>query len=139
MEKADGSNVAGVPDPEVCAGPQRRQFTDQYKLGILREADGCTKPGELGSLLRREGLYSSNLTTWRREREKGALGAKAQKRGRKARTEEQLRAEIKQVRREKDQVVARLRKAETVIEVQKKVSDLLGDWLPSPSQDERAS
>ena len=62
---------AGVPDPELVERPKRRRFSAEYKLRILREADGCTRPGEVGALLRREGLYTSHLTYWRRQRDQG--------------------------------------------------------------------
>src|SRR6266849_6645089 len=77
---ADGRAAAGaVPDPELVERPLRRRFSAEYKLRVLREADACTKPGEIGALLRREGLYSSLLTEWRRARESGALVALAPK------------------------------------------------------------
>jgi hypothetical protein len=75
---SSGGRVApsGVrPDPELAPRARRRQFTAEYKLGIVREADACTRPGEVGALLRREGLYSSRLGKWREQRDEGALGA----------------------------------------------------------------
>src|SRR6266581_1817473 len=78
----DGAS-AGVPDPELVERPVRRRFSAEYKLRVLREADACTKPGEIGALLRREGLYSSLLTEWRRAREAGALDALQRPRGRR--------------------------------------------------------
>lgn len=123
-------------DPEVSDKPVRRQFTREYKLRILRDADRCANTGEIGSLLRREGLYSSNLSAWRAQRNRGELdGRGAKKRGKRPRSEEQMRAEIKQVRRQNEQLKEKLRKAETVIEVQKKVSELLGTSLPNPNED----
>ena len=74
---------AGVPDPELVEQAKRRRFTAEYKLGILREAEACTKPGEIGALLRREGLYTSHLTNWRKQREDGALRELGRPRGRK--------------------------------------------------------
>ncbi len=73
-----------IPNPEVPAQAKRRKFSGEYKRRILEEADKCTEPGEIGALLRREGLYSSNLTKWRRQRKAGGLGGLTpQKRGRK--------------------------------------------------------
>ena len=84
------------PDPEVTPKAKRRRFSAEYKLRILAEADGCTQPGEIGALLRREGLYSSHLTTWRRQRDEGQLyGLTGKKRGRKA---DQQAAELAQLR-----------------------------------------
>jgi transposase len=77
-----GAPAAGVPDPELVERPRRRRFSPAYKLRILQEADSCTRPGELGALLRREGLYSSNLSAWRRQRDEGALSALSRPRGR---------------------------------------------------------
>jgi len=112
------------PDPEVTPKAKRRRFNAEYKLHILAEADNCTQPGEIGALLRREGLYSSHLTTWRRQREEGQLqGLSGKKRGRKA---DPQAAELAKLRQENEQLQARLQQAETIIEVQKKLSGLLG-------------
>lgn len=116
-----------VPEAEVLPKPKRRTFTAAYKLRLLHEADQCTQPGAVGALLRREGLYSSHLTTWRRQREQGQLqGLSAQKRGRKVSPEDKLRRELAKLHREKEQLEQRLHKAETIIEVQKKLCTLLG-------------
>jgi len=123
-----------VRDPEVPAKAKRRQFSAEYRLRILKEVDGCKTPGEIGALLRREGLYSSNLVTWRRQREARALtGMKAQKRGPKGRKED---PRLKQQEREIARLRHRLKQAETVIEVQKKVAEILGIPLNSPGLDE---
>jgi transposase-like protein len=114
-----------IPDPEVVPKAKRRKFSAGYKQGILEEADNCTEPGQTGALLRREGLYSSHLSTWRRQRDQGlvqALGPK--KRGRKRKDE--LEREVDRLRRENERLQARLEQAETIIEVQKKLSRLLG-------------
>jgi transposase len=112
------------PDPEVTPKAKRRRFSAEYKLRILAEADGCTQPGEIGALLRREGLYSSHLTTWRRQRDEGQLyGLTGKKRGRKA---DPQAAELAQLRQENEQLQARLKQAETIIDVQKKLCGLLG-------------
>lgn len=112
------------PDPEVRPKAKRRRFSAEYKLRVLAEAESCTEHGEIGALLRREGLYSSHLTTWRRQRDEGQLqGLSGSKRGRKA---ERHAAEVVQLRREKEQLQARLQQAETIIDVQKKLCGLLG-------------
>lgn len=118
---------AAPPDPEVPAKAVRRRFTAAEKLRILRLADACTVPGSLGALLRREGLYFSNLTTWRRQRDAGTLSALAPKpRGRKAPGRDPLRRENAQLRQENERLTRRLRQAELIIDVQKKVSQILG-------------
>lgn len=115
------------PDPEVIPIASRRQFTAQYKLRILEEADRCTAPGELGALLRREGLYSSYLSRWRQAQERGKLaGLSSKKRGPKPTSDPELEKEVAKLRREKGRLQARLAQAETIIDVQKKLSELLG-------------
>jgi transposase-like protein len=112
------------PDPQVVPKAKRRQFNAQYKLRILAEADNCTKRGEVGALLRREGLYSSHLTDWRKQRERGALeGLRGRKRGRKP---DRQAAEIARLQRENEQLNIRLERAEKIIDVQKKLAQLLG-------------
>ena len=112
----------------------RRRFTAEYKLRVLREADGCTEPGQLGALLRREGLYSSHLTAWRQQRDQGTLAGLAPKqRGRKASPDAPLVAENERLKRENQRLTAKLRQAETIIEVQKKLSEILGIPLPPQS------
>jgi transposase len=119
-------------DPEVVERAQRRRFSAEYKLRILEEAERC-EPGEIGALLRREGLYSSHLTTWRRQREAGALAALApHKRGPKAKASVPGQTRLRELERENTQLRERLTQAETIIEVQKKVSSLLGISLNSP-------
>ena len=116
----------GVPDPELAERPKRRRFSAEHKLRILREADAATKQGEIGALLRREGLYSSQLS-WRRQREEGALSALARKRGRKLADPRDRR--LAELERRAERAEAELAKAERVIEVQGNVSALLGDLL----------
>ncbi len=124
---------ASAPDPEVPAKAVRRRFTAADKLRILRLADACTVPGSLGTLLRKEGLYSSNLTTWRRQRDAGTLSALTPKqRGRKAQGRDPLRRENAQLRQENERLTRRLRQAEIIIDVQKKVSQILGIPLATP-------
>lgn len=116
---------------EVLAKPERRKFSLEYKLRILREADKCSRPGELGSLLRREGLYSSTLSNWRRARARGDLvGRGMRKRGPKARPVDEGAKRIMKLERENRRLKRRLERAEAVIDVQKKVSELLGVDLP---------
>jgi transposase len=125
---------AGTPDPEVVAKAERRRFTAEYKLRVLAEADACTKPGQIGALLRREGLYRSHLDKWRKQRREGTLQALSpQKRGPKV---DPQAAEIARLRRENERLQERLRRAETIIEVQKKVAALLGAPLDANPSDE---
>ena len=128
-----GGNGTAIPDPAVPEKPVRRRFTAEYKLRILREADRSTEPGQLGALLRREGLYSSHLTTWRQQRDAGTLvGLAPKRRGPKPNPDAPLLAENQRLRRENQRLSAQLRQAETIIEVQKKLSEILGIPLPSP-------
>lgn len=115
-----------TPDPEVLPKPKRRTFTAEYKADILAQADACA-PGQVGDLLRREGLYSSYLTDWRREREGGAMnGLKPKKRGRKRNPDKELQDENEKLRRQVQGLENELYKARMVIDVQKKVAMLLG-------------
>ena len=114
------------PDPEVAEKAVRRKFTAEYKRSILEQADAGRGEGAIGALLRREGLYSSHLSTWRRQRKEGALQAlSAKKRGRKPNFHP-LAPENARLRAENARLLRRLEQAETIIEVQKKVSTLLG-------------
>jgi transposase len=112
------------PDPQVVPKAERRQFGAEYKLRILAEADACTERGQIGTLLRREGLYSSHLDKWRKQRARGALeGLRGQKRGRKP---DPQSAEIARLQRENEELRSRLERAEHIIDVQKKLAQLLG-------------
>ena len=127
-----------TPDPEVVPKAKRRQFTADYKLRIIREADACTEPGQIGSLLRHEGLYSSYLSAWRRQQEAGQLqGLSSKKRGRKG--QDSSVAELAQLQRENERLRARLEQAEIIIDVQKKLSKLLGLTMDKTESDESAS
>ncbi len=118
---------ASDPDPEVPEKARRRRFTAKYKLRILAKADRCSKPGDVGKLLRQEGLYSSILSRWREQRETGALAALTpKKRGRKARPVDPQAKRVAELERENVRLRQKLEKAETIIEVQKKLSLLLG-------------
>jgi transposase-like protein len=124
----DRTNGLNGNAPEVAEKPKRRTFDAAYRLQIVEEADRCVEPGQIGQLLRREGLYSSHLSKWRRQRDEGALnGLRSKKRGRKAKRRDSVAAdELERLRREKQEIAERLRQAEVIIEVQKKVSELLG-------------
>jgi transposase len=127
-----------TPSPEVSERPVRRRFTVEYKVKVLAEADACTEPGMLGELLRREGLYSSHLSTWRRQRDAGALaGLTPKRRGRKAKPKNPLADEVAQLQRENQRLTEQLRQAELIIGVQKKVSEMLDIPLKTPD-DERS-
>ena len=120
-------------DPEVRERPVRRTYPAPYKLRILEEAEACTEHGQLGALLRREGLYASHLKTWRKQRDEGILnGLTPKKRGRKAKPKDPVHEENQRLRRENQRLVARLKQAETIIEVQKKLSEALGIPLDNP-------
>ncbi len=112
---------------EVMAKPTRRRYTAEYKLRILREAEVSSGRGELGALLRREGLYSSNLTAWRKQREKGELeGLSHKRRGPLPKEKNPLADKVKAVERENARLRARAERAEGLVELQKKVSEILG-------------
>jgi transposase-like protein len=120
------SDPATPPDPEVAARASRRRFPKEYKLAILEEADRCRKSGQIGALLRREGLYSSHLRNWRRERTHGALAAmQAKKRGPKPKADARDE-QVARLERENQRLLAKLQQAETVIDIQKKLSLILG-------------
>ncbi len=121
------------PNPEVPDKAVRRRFTAEYKLRILTLADACTGRGSMGALLRREGLYASNLNTWRTQRERGVLSALTpKKRGRKESVRNPLIAENEKLRRDNERMTNRLRQAEIIIDIQKKVSEILGIPLAIP-------
>ena len=123
-----------TPDPAVDAKPRRRRFTTESKLRILREADACKHPGELGALLRREGLYSSYLTAWRRQREQIAkVGMAARKRGPRGRA---VDPRLKELERENAKLKRRLQRAELMLAIQKKASEMLGIPLNHLDDDE---
>ena len=113
-----------IPDPEVPAKVERRRFTSDYRLRILKEADACKQPGAVGALLRREGLYSSHLANWRRQREQGELAVgRARPRGP---TPKVIDPRVKQLEVENRRLQRKLARAETIITLQKKVAEILG-------------
>jgi len=124
------------PDPEVLETKPRRRFTAKYKLSILAEVDACTKPGEIGSLLRREGLYYSNIRTWQRQLQDGALkGLSPKKRGRKKHEANPLAKRVAELERDNTKLAKKLKQAETIIEVQKKISEILGISQPENNEE----
>jgi transposase len=124
-----------VPDPEVVEKPKRRRFSAEYRLRIVREADSCKEPGQIGALLRREGLYSSLLAAWRRQRDASALaGLRSKKRGPKAKA---VDPRVKGLERENARLKRKLEQAETIIDIQKKVAGMLGIPLRTSERDEK--
>lgn len=131
LSKSPKPELKPVPDPEVSDRPRRRTFTANYKLAVLRELDACTEPGQIGALLRREGLYSSHISKWRRAREAGELqGLAPKKQGRPPKPRNPLQPENERLRRENARLQEELRKANVIIDVQKKLSTILGLSLP---------
>ncbi len=119
-------SAAAPPDPEVVDKPSRRRFTPAYKQRMVEEADRCTEFGEVGRLLRREGLYSSHLTTWRKAARSGSLKALSKKRGRKPSERNPLEGKLRKLERENARLEKELHKAHLIIDVQGKVAGLLG-------------
>jgi len=132
MSENSNSSVKEVmPNTEVVAKAKRKRFTATEKLRILREVEACRGSGEIGALLRREGIYSSYLTTWRKQRELGELdGLSPHKRGPKPNPEA---IELAKLRRENARLQERLRQAELIISVQKKVAQMFGETLETPN------
>ncbi len=130
----NGKLKAEVPDPEVVVAASRRQFSQSYKLRVLAEAEQCTDSGEIGSLLRREGLYSSHLSRWRQAQERGHLGAGPEpKRGSKA---DPQAVEVARLKKENERLKQELEQAQLVVDIQKKVSQLLGLKLTMEAEQE---
>src|SRR5713226_9248444 len=125
MEAGDNGALTSS-EVEVVAKPMRRRFTAEYKLRVLREAEGCHERGEVGAVLRREGLYSSNLTQWRKQREAGELAGLSRRRGLSARPKNPLADKVSALERENVRLKARAERAEGLVELQKKVSEILG-------------
>jgi transposase len=132
--------VPSRPTTEVTSKATRRRFTAEYKRKVVQEADACTEPGQIGALLRREGLYSSHLLTWRAARERGELaGLEPKKRGPKRSEPNPLAKQLA----DRDREVARLKaenvKLQLICDVQKKVSMLLGVTLPTIPEDDEST
>ena len=122
-------------DPEVLEKPERRQFSAAYKLQILQETDSC-EAGQIGAILRREGLYSSHLTCWRRQRQQGQMAALTEhKRGRRPEPVNPLAAEVERLRRENQQLLKRMEQLELLVDIQKKTSRILGITLEMSEDD----
>jgi transposase len=132
--KVTHRNNGVIPDPEVPVKATRRRFTSEYKRRILDEAAACT---DLGALLRREGLYSSNLTTWRNQMDRDVLTVLSpKKRGRKKSVGNPLQVENEKLRKENNRLEKRLKRAELIIDIQKKAAQILGIPLSTPEEGE---
>ena len=126
-DEASNGPAYRSPDPEVVAKPIRRQFTAAYRMRILEEAERCTTPGEIGQLLRREGLYSSHLSTWRKSKREGALaGLASKKRGAKPAERNPLDSKVRELEAKVTRLEKELHQAHTILDVQVKMSGLLG-------------
>lgn len=132
---AGASTSEAAPSNEVSPKARRRTFTAEYKRRVLREADACKKAGELGALLRREGLYSSHLATWRAARDRGEIEGLSKKRGRKSKDIDGRDRRIVELERELRKQQKRAERAEALVEIQKKVSQLLGIQLATSDED----
>ncbi len=131
-----GNNgVQSLTEVEVVAKAERRRFTAEYKLKVLREADHCQQPGEIGGLLRREGLYWSNLANWRKQRERGELaGLSTRKRGPQRREKNPFAERVRELERDNERLKRRAERAEGLVELQKKVSEILGIELEKSAE-----
>lgn len=131
-----GSNGAKTSrEVEVVSRAERRRFTADYKLKVLRQADHCRQAGEIGALLRREGLYWSNLTTWRKQRASGELaGLSARKRGPQRREKNPLAERVRELERDNARLKRRAERAEGIVELQKKISQILGIELEKSAE-----
>lgn len=133
-QDSNGKVKEEMPNTEVVAKAKRRRFTAAEKLRLLREVEACQGSGEIGALLRREGIYSSYLSTWRKQRELGKLdGLAPRKRGPKP---DPQAIELARLRHENERLQERLRRAELIIDVQKKVAGLLGETIEAPDLDD---
>ena len=126
------SSNAIVLDAGVSSRAGRRRFTVEYKTSVVQEAERCREAGEIGGLLRREGLFSSQLTMWRKQYKAGVRQALSQKRGPKAKQNVET-SEIERLQRENDQLRGQLARAELLIGIQKKLAELMGTPLPDVS------
>ena len=134
LAQSAGAPLVAAGNSEVVAKASRRRFTVDYKLKVLDQADACHQAGELGALLRREGLYSSSLALWRHQRQQGILsGLTPRTRGRKPNQQSQLAADNEQLKRQNQKLSKRLQQAEIIIEFQKKLAEALGIPLKGES------
>ena len=133
MEAGD-NGVLSSSEVEVMAKPVRRRFTAEYKRGVLRQADACSGRGEVGALLRREGLYSSHLTQWRKQRERGEFEGLSRKRGPSPKPRNPLADKVRVLERENARLQRRAERAEGLVELQKKVSEILGIELKQSAE-----
>jgi transposase-like protein len=131
-----GSNGAKtLGEVEVAAKGERRRFTAEYKVKVLREADQCKRPGDIGALLRREGLYWSNLSNWRKQRERGELaGLRGRKRGPEKKEKNPLAERVRELERDNARLKRRAERAEGIVELQKKISQILGIELEKSAE-----
>jgi transposase len=128
--------LPGVEEVEVTERPKRRRFSAKEKLRILKEADACKEPGDLGALLRREGLYSSSISRWRRMRDSGQIkGLRPKRRGPAPREKNPLEDKVNKLEKENLRLRARAERAEGLVELQKKVSEILGIELKHNEKD----
>jgi len=135
-QNGNGKVSERMPDTEVVEKAKRRQYTAEYKLRILHEVDACKGTGEIGALLRREGLYSSLISKWREQRDRGSLeGLSAHKRGPKV---DPQAVEFARLHRENARLRKRLERAELIIDVQKKVAQMLGVAVEEQDLDEES-
>ena len=133
--EAGTDGATSLREVEVLVKAERRRFTAEYKQKILREADNCRQSGEIGALLRREGLYWSNLTHWRRQRESGELaGLTAKRRGPQRREKNPLAERVRELERDNVRLKRRAERAEGLVELQKKVSEILGIELQKSAE-----
>jgi transposase-like protein len=133
--EAGNNGATSLREVEVVVKAERRRFTAEYKQKVLREVDDCERPGEIGALLRREGLYWSNLTHWRRQRESGELaGLTAKRRGLQRRERNPLAERIRELERDNTRLKWRAERAEGLVELQKKVSEILGIELQKSAE-----
>ena len=134
----DASRSPSVPDPEVPEKPKRRTYTAEFKLRVLAEVDQAA-PGQIGAILRREGLYWSHLISWRRERKRGELDALAPKKRGPAPKLTETERELEKLRKENERLQDQLEKAQLIIDVQKKLARLLGNPIPETPSEGRPS
>ena len=135
--EAGNNGAKSLTEVEVVAKAERRRFTGEYKLRVLHEVDRCKQPGEIGALLRREGLYWSNLITWRKQRQSGELaGLREKRRGPKRREKNPLANRVRELEGENARLKRRAERAEGIVELQKKVSEILGIDLQKSAESE---